>query len=1105
MLKHILKSQAALLVALSLCIVSSEFSKAHPKGSPKDKTTYAFTSDDDNVMQASGYVTDVHGEPVIGASIIEDGTTNGTSTDAKGYFQLTVQKNAKLKISFIGFKDCIKDASKGMTIIMHDDAEFLNEIVVVGYGSQKKVDLTGAVANVNVDKALKNRPVTNVANALQGVTPGVTVTSSQGGVGRSCSIKMRGFSGSLSAKQGTSPLILVDNVPIPNLSMVNPDDIESISVLKDAASASIYGTRAAWGVILITTKQGKKNEKVKVNYSNNFCWNKPTKMPKVSKTYECAEAIMSACRRDTPGATSVTSIGYNVDDIAIEKMKQWEQQYGGMSQSELGELQLGRDFEKRNGKYFFYRSFDPVDMFLKDWTPQQKHNLSISGGSDKTSFNISMGFLKEDGILKINNDKYKRYNINANVTTKIRDWWSVHTNIMLARTEKSEHYHFTAGTYDIWYYLLRWPAFYPYAEYEGKPFRSAMTEIAQAKREKYTRNFARTTVGTTFTPMKDLSINLDYTFDYVNGYKKREGGEVWGYDFFNTKNPLNYTSLYSSTHNRARESSRYSTSNTFKAYATYKHTFGVNHNFKAMLGMDADKHKNHGHGSERRNLISLDKPEISLATGDQFVDFLNYINEASSAGFFGRVNYDYKGKYLAEVNLRYDGSSKFPKGDKWGLFPSISGGWRISEENFMTWAKPILNHLKFRGSWGTIGNQDVDASSYLSTMAVDKNSGWILDDKQVPFIGMPSVISSSLTWERVSTIDLGIDARFFDDELGISLDWYQRKTTDMHSPGETLPNTFASASPKVNEGELTGEGLEIAIDYRHDFECGLGLTARATFAHSSEKITKYNNPNKNINGLYKGKKLGEIWGYETDRLFQYSDFNSSVDANGNKIWSLKDGIPSQSKLEGKGFVYGPGDVKLKDLNGDGKIDWGSNTLEDRGDLKRIGNSRPNNEYGFSLGLTYKGFDFYTFFQGVGKRDLWAIGQVGTPGFMPFEGWLQHQLDYWTPENTNAFYPRPTNHCWVINGRNFVRQTRYLQNMSYLRCKNITIGYTFPEKVLRKVSLQNARIYISGENLFEIDHMNIPVDPETTESKGAVSFGKSYPFTRNISFGLQLTF
>lgn len=1062
----------------------------------------------------SGMVVDSDGEPIIGASVMQKGTNTGTATDLDGRFTLKVKKGTPLTISYVGFEPQTVLASNNMEVVLKSSTELLDEVVVVGYGVQKKVNLTGAVANIDVSEAVASRPITDIAKALQGVSPGVNVTTNLGGVGVESTIKLRGATGSLNATGGTSPLILVDNVEVPSLSMVNPDDIESISVLKDAASSSIYGTRAAWGVILITTKTGKKNEKPRISYSNNFAWSTPTTMPQVAKTYESAQAILLAAQRSNPSTTNVSSVGYNVSAEAIEKMKEWDALYGGMSQEELGEMQLGRDFEQIGGKWYWYRSFDPLDMFLRDWTPQQKHNLSISGGSDKTTYNISMGYLDQNGIIKVNPDEYKRYTFNANVNTNIRDWWSVRANVMFTRSQKKEPYKYTSGYSDLWYYLLRWPAFYPYGTYELKPFRSAITEVQYANHEYTTRNFTRVNLGSTVSPIKGLDVNFDYTFALYNTYLKREGGEVYGYDFFNTNNPLQYTSLYSATHNRAIEDSEYTMINTFKAYATYAKTFNENHNLKVMVGMDAETREKLGHYSERLELVNLDKPEINLALGDQFVDGDPFHNDYAAAGVFGRINYDYQGKYLAELNARYDGSSLFPEGKKWAFFPSGSLGWRLSEENFMKWTKPALTDLKVRGSWGTIGNQDVASYSYLSIMSVGASSGWAVGGKELPYIGVPSVVSPALTWERVTTVDFGFDARLFDNALTITFDWYQRTTSGMHSPGETLPSTFGSSTmPKVNEGEMQGRGFEIAVGYQKEFACGLGLSVSANLSKVQEKITKYNNPNKNIYGNYEGKIIGEIWGYETDRLFQYDDCKEIVDPNtGASVWVIdtdKPGIADQSLYETGSFKYGPGDVKYKDLDGDGKITYGEETLENHGDLKRIGNTLPNFEYGFTIGLTYKGFDFSTFFQGVGSRDVWAVGQVGIPGYMPSEGWLAHQMDYWTPENTDAFYPRPTSHSWLNNAQNFLRQTRYLQDMSYLRCKNITLGYTFPEKWMNAITFTSGRVYVSAENVFEFENGYIPVDPETTEnaaaSNGSLKFGKSYPFTRTVSFGLQLTF
>ena len=1068
--------------------------------------------------RVTGSVVDDNAEPVIGASIQIKGTGQGTVTDYDGSFTLNVPAGANtLVVSYVGMLTQEVAVRPSLRIVLRSDSELLDEVVVVGYGSQKKANLTGAVSVIDTEKALQGRPITDVSKALQGVSPGLNITTNVGGPGIESNIRLRGSVGSLNATEGTSPLILVDNVEVPSLSLVNPSDIESISVLKDAASASIYGTRAAWGVILITTKSGRTDGNVVVNYSNNFAWNTPTKVPRQAETWENAEFALTAAGRQN--ITDISLIGYNVDQESIGKMKDWHSQYGAMSQAELGEMQMGRDMEFRGGRLYFYRSFDPIEEFTKKWTPQQNHEFSVSGGTQKTSYNIGLGFIDQSGIMKHNTDSYERYNLSSSISTKINDWWRVKSNVLFTRSNTEQPYRYTAGLYDAWYYLMRWPRWYPYTTYEGKDFRSALTDIKQANKERFTDNFTRVSLGTEINPIKNLSINFDYTFSLLNQEVKRDGGEVFAYDMFATVNPLaSYKSLYSSVDNRVLQWSKYTMSNIFKAYATYDLKIKEDHNLKMMVGFDSEKRERLGHSSDRRQLIDMNKPEIALAIGDQYVTAVAYHNEFASRGYFGRVNYNYLQRYLLEVNARYDGSSRFPAGEKWALFPSLSAGWILSEESFMNWSTPALSMLKLRGSWGTIGNQDVASNAFLSTMGVGTNSGWVEGGQQLPYIGMPTTISSSLTWERITTLDIGLDARFLDNKLGFSVDWYQRTTSDMHSPGEALPSTFGAAAPQINFGEMQGTGIEIIADYNHRFSNGLGLYLTATFSNVTEKITKYDNPTNYIYGYYKGKEIGEIWGYETDRLYQESDMIPKMDASGNPVVDNQGNTvlvpkgPSQELFEEGYFKYGPGDVKYKDLNGDGKIDYGSNTLDDRGDLKRIGNELPKYEYGFTIALDYKGFDLSTFFQGVGSRDYWAFGNVAIPNGSG-EAMYEHQRDYWTPQNTDAFYPTPTNTAWITHGQNFLRQSRYLSDMSYLRMKNLTFGYTLPTALTQKVLVDKARIYVSGENLFEFDNMDIPVDPETTHRKynssGTIndagwSFGRSYPFSRTISFGIQVT-
>lgn len=1061
-------------------------------------------------VTVKGTVTDETDQPVMSASVKVIGMPNkGAITDLDGHFTLTdVASDATLRISYVGYipQEIKLNGRTSLTIKLLPDSELLGEVVVVGYGTQKKENLTGAVASVDVEKTMQNRPIADVGHALQGVTPGLSVTSISGQLGQGPAIKLRGASGSLNASKGTTPLILVDNVPVPDLSFVNPNDIASISVLKDAASASIYGTRAAFGVILITTKKGRVGDKATVTYSNNFAWSTPTIMPKLAKAYENAQAMLLMAQREGK-ATVDNWIGYNVDETAVEKMKEWYDKYHGMSEEELGEMQEGRDFELRGGKYYWYREFDPIKKFMKTWSPQQTHNVSVSGGTDLTTYSIGMGFLKQEGPLRYNPDQNRRYTFNPNVSSKINDWVEVHGGMMYTHDNYSRPYRFTSGVYDMWYYLLRWPSFYPYGTYKGKPFRSAITEVQQAKMESRKRNYMRVNAGTVITPIKNLSINFDYTFTLVSTHLYRPGGQVYGYDFFNTSNPLKYDGLYSKFHNRVYEESNYAYNHVYKAYGTYDFSLNDQHNFKLMAGFDAEENEFRGHSSDRKELIDPEMPEIALTTGDQYVDDNPFHYDQATAGFFGRFNYNYQGKYLIELNARYDGSSKFPSGRKWGFFPSGSVGWRVSEESFFEPLTPTFSDLKLRASFGTIGNQDVAANAYLSTIE-QKTSKWLADGKQLPYFKMPNAISPLLTWERVSTYDVGMDMRFFNNKLGVSLDWYKRITSDMHSPGETLPSTFGQKVPKVNSGELTSTGMELIVDFHHQFENGLGITAGATLSTVKEVLTKYTNTTKNIYGLYEGKVLGEIWGYETDRLFTYDDCVKNPD--GTYLIDTKK-VADQSKFETGKFRFGPGDVKYKDLNGDGKIDYGSNTVDDHGDLKVIGNTNPNFEYSFNLGLNYAGVDLSAFFQGVGSRHVNPLGSVGIPGFT-YEAMFEHQMDYWTPENTNAFYPRLMhNGNLSSNTKNFKTQSRFLLNLGYLRLKNLTVGYSLPSELIAKAGMSGLRIYMSGENLFELYKSKIPVDPEssTYKTNGAWndphSFGRTFPFSRTISLGLQVRF
>ncbi len=1052
--------------------------------------------------------------PLGGVSVIVKNTSNATQTDATGNFEITAGTGQILQFSYVGFnpQEIVVGQENTISISLSQQQETLSDVVVVGYGRQKRANLTGAVSTVDVDKTLRSRPITDVARGLQGTTPGLTITTTSGQPGSNPVIRLRGISGSLNSGTGTQPLILVDNVEMQNLQMVNPEDIESISVLKDAASTSIYGTRGAWGVILITTKSGRKNAPAAVNYSNNFSWNKPTTMAKAAEPIKGTQTILSSLRRTTnnPNATQYGVLGMYFDEIGIQKMKDWIATYGGQN---LGnEMVMGRDLEIRDGKLFFYRPWDPIDMYLKEYAGQQKHDVSVSGGSEKTTYHLGLGYLNQGGFLKVNPDKFDRYNLSLGVNSTVNKWLDIRTKTMFSQSITTYPFSFSGASLGPWAYLTRWPSVYPYGTLDGKPFRSALTEVQQAKMDNEKSTFARVQVGGTLKIAKDLTFDADYTYSNTNLHIHSVGGGTSGIDFWG--GTLNYLQNYQSVANdRVRYTSYWENMHTGRAFVTYKKGL-KDHTLQLIAGGDMDLFQYWQQVSERRTIMDPDLGEISLTTGDQFASGLR--GHWATNGYFARINYDFKNTFLLELNGRYDGSSRFPASDQFAFFPSVSAGYILSNEKYMDFSRNILSFLKLRASWGSVGNQNVGNNSnpnltstrFLSVMSSGA-SNWLVGSTNLVTVGTPGPVSPILTWETISTLDFGVDARFLNNKLGVSFDWYQRTTSDMITAGLTVPSTFGASPPPRNFGEMQTTGWELAVDFTHTFSNGLHISGNAVLSDFKEKITRFANVTKGVYGNYEGRTLGEIWGYQTDRLFDPGDF---VSQNPNGSWVSKAGIADQSALSGNStwFYYGPGDVKYKDINGDGKIDFGTNTVGNSGDLSVIGNSTPRYQYGLTLNADWKGFDFSIFFQGVGKRDLWPNGPVFIPGWRQAEVWYDHQMDYWTPDNPNAYYARPTNYEEAnsqTNSKNFFPQSRYLLDMSYLKIKNLALGYTIPKRISSRILMSKLRVYAAAENLVTWTKLQIPIDPEIdyTPNQDPSGFGRTYPQMKRISIGVQVTF
>jgi TonB-linked SusC/RagA family outer membrane protein len=551
------------------------------------------------------------------------------------------------------------------------------------------------------------------------------------------------------------------------------------------------------------------------------------------------------------------------------------------------------------------------------------------------------------------------------------------------------------------------------------------------------------------------------------------------------------------------------------------------HKFNFMLGLNRVGYESAYNWSQITQLIDYSNPQFDLATGTQTTSGGEYWE--SQIGFYGRANYNFKEKYLLEANLRYDGTSKFPADLQWRWFPSFSAGWRANEEPWMEWAKPALSALKFRGSWGTIGDQSVPNNLYVPTMS-GSFSSWLIAGVKPYQFSTPGAVSTSVTWQDITSLDLGVDARFFDNDFGFTFDWFRRDTENMIVPQEGLPTTYGTGAPQSNYGSLRTNGFEIQVDYTHTFDNDLRINLFATFSDAVTKITEYGST-KSIDSWYVGKTYGEIWGYETDRLYQKEDFEYGTDgklititsSDGYQVYKLSDSnAATQGRLQSGNFKFGPGDVKFKDLNGDGVINPGNRLTEnaegqpDYGDLKIIGNSTPRYEYGFRGEIAYKGFDASVFIQGVGKRDVWGNGFLAIPGFNSADGAMPQAIagDFWREDRTDAFYPAPYNMAGSSTTLNMQVQTRYLLDMSYLRIKNITVGYTLPTNVVKKIHVSKLRVYAALENFFTFDHLGtLPIDPEEiagysmwNETNYNLSrTGVGIPTFKSASVGVQLNF
>ena len=1083
-----------------------------------------------------GQVLDENNEPVIGASVVQKGVKgNGVATDAFGNFKIRVPKGAPLEFSYVGYKTVVVKASNGMTVYLDPTTEVLNELVAIGYGSQKRANLTGAVSTVDVSRTMESRPQQDVMKALQGAVPGLTILNNTGNINGSPVVQIRGV-GTLSAT--ASPLYVVDGVAMDDISYLNPEDIKEISVLKDASSSSIYGSRAAFGVILITTKSGQKVDKIQIKYSNNFGWSQAAVIPGIQGSVEQLEASLEAAKMT--GAENGEFFGIYYTDI-LPYARKWREQNSGQIK-DYREARLYQD-ENNIGDYYLnaqgtgyipYADYDINSIYLDNASPSNQHNVSLTGTTGKATFNAAFGYAKRQSLVNFNPDQVTRYNAKLDLTIDVFKWLQAGARMSYSQRNTVSR---NVGS-NIWGTIWRFPGYLQMLGYRndenGVPydFNNEIAYLRGSAPIPVVNQYSRMQAWAKATIIPGLTLNADFTYTLFNNnceyaYLPFMSWNSWGR---NLAAPTYRVAPASST---STKDNTHQTRWTMNVFGTCEFKVATNNNFKIMLGSNVEQNRSSYFMARTKQPLDYDLPAMNLYTGD-LVAPSSSDSHWATAGFFGRLNYDYKGIYLLEYNGRYDGSSRFPANDQWGFFQSGSVGYRFSEEAYFQPIKHIWSNGKLRASYGEIGNEAVGNNRFISTISaaninyLNHSTGVLVNAS-----GMPALVSASLTWERIRTTDIGLDFGFFNNQLTGSFDWFQRDTRDMLAPGTTLPAVLGASAPYTNQGSLRTRGWELSLNWNRSFG-DFDVYASFNIGDSKTTVTKWNNPTYSLTSNFSGAEYGAIYGFETDRYFTKDDFE--LDANGNLMKDasgrniFKAGIADQHGLEQGTFHYGPGDVKYKDLDGDGSITGGDGTLENHGDIKKIGNNLPRYEYGFHIGGAWKGIDLDIFCQGVGKRDMWTVSSMVIPftqaaNDIYYDGMESHNsvifddkwniIDYVVDQNNK--YPRLWPNVYGTNNvpglalagqNNYIPQSRYLQDISYLRVKNITLGYTIPSDWTTKAYIQRARIYFSGENLFFLHRGNkgTGFDPEivTTEWSGANTVGRANPIQRTFSFGIQVT-
>jgi TonB-linked SusC/RagA family outer membrane protein len=971
-------------------------------------------------------------ELLVGASISVKGTTKTANTDFDGTFTIDAPNNAVIVVSYVGYENSEKtiNGNQPLHFLLKSEDQLLKEVVVIGYGVQKKVNLTSAVSNVD-SKVFQNKPVTNASQALQGTVPGLVIQQGSSEPGQGTNINIRGIG---TFQSGTYPLILIDGL-IGSIDNINPNDIESVSVLKDASSTAVYGSRAANGVILITTKIGKKG-KTRVSYDYLYGMQAPTNLPEYAKAWEYAEL------RNEALINSGLSAQFSPDQI--------------------------NEFRKM-GKGTVW-----LDQIYKETAPQSSHNLAFEGGSDKTMYHISVGHLDQRSLFEGNtNYGLKRNNARLTINSKLSDKFTVTATAAYNGTTTKEHAYWTEWLIEQ---ATRIPVIYPIKDTNGDytlvsgSNSNPLARLSEGGMRTYKNDALAGSISAEWSIIKDLKLKGFF------------GGNLSNNNTHEFRKSIDYAPYKGGGDNESSVMDAFERALLLNSTLTLNYTKKIteNHTLTGLVGISNES--SHRRWFQARK-IGIPGNEFGVIGNGQITDEKSTFGSEEEWGinsFFSRVNYSYKDKYLFEANVRMDGSSRFASENRWGTFPSFSAGWRISNEGFMQGIREQVSNLKIRASWGQTGNQDIGLYKYLRTINIATQAYSFRDN-----LANGAYFSESnpdITWETSEMIDFGIEAGFFNNKLSVTLDFYSKDTKNILVSNLPVPGTYGSGAPTQNVGAINNKGWEFSANYAFK----TGKVNHSLTGNLSDNVNEVTDDGGRtlISGsdvvtiLKEGFPINSYYALKSDGYFQ----NAQEVANGPKQTFNAAGAK-------------PGDIRYVDRNGDGVINEST-------DRFILGNPFPRYTYGLTYAMDWNGIDFSVFLQGVGKRSMWIRGEAVEAFHNNNEGPVRdYHIDRWTPANPDASYPRLT--VGSESANNAAKSDFWIQDASYLRLKNIQLGYTIPERFTKQIGVSRFRAYITGQNLVTLTKLKSGYDPEI--NSGAALSGRVYPVTKVLAVGLNVNF